>query len=35
MRDDFGVLILTHGRADRVITLKSVLQAGTIPASGT
>jgi hypothetical protein len=28
MRDDFGVLILTHGRADRVITLKSVLQAG-------
>ena len=28
MRDDFGVLILTHGRADKVVTMKGVLQAG-------
>lgn len=28
MRDDFAVFILTHGRADNVVTLKRVLQAG-------
>lgn len=28
MRDDFAVFILTHGRADKVVTLKRVLQAG-------
>lgn len=28
MRDDFAVLILTHGRADKVVTMKGVLQAG-------
>lgn len=28
MRDDFGVLILTHGRANAVVTKKRVLDAG-------
>lgn len=28
MRDDFAVLILTHGRADKVVTLKNVLKEG-------
>lgn len=28
MRQDFAVLILTHGRADKVVTLKNVLKAG-------
>lgn len=28
MRDDFAVLILTHGRANKVVTMKGVLQAG-------
>lgn len=28
MRDDFAVLILTHGRADKMLTLRCVLQAG-------
>lgn len=28
VRDDFAVLILTHGRADKVVTMKGVLQAG-------
>lgn len=28
MRDDFGVLILTHGRADNVKTVKSLQKAG-------
>lgn len=28
MRDDFAVLILTHGRADNVYTVKSLKQAG-------
>lgn len=28
MRDDFAVMILTHGRADRVYTLKSLRKGG-------
>ena len=28
MRDDFAVFILTHGRADNVVTLKSLLRGG-------
>lgn len=28
MREDFAVLILTHGRADNVVTLKSLLRGG-------
>ena len=28
VRDDFAVLILTHGRADKMLTLRCVLQAG-------
>lgn len=28
IRDDFAVLILTHGRADKVYTIKRVLEAG-------
>lgn len=28
MRDDFAVLILTHGRADKVVTMKGVLKSG-------
>lgn len=28
IRDDFAVLILTHGRADKVVTMKNVLQFG-------
>ena len=28
MRDDFCVFILTHGRPDRVITYKTLLNAG-------
>ena len=28
MRNDFAVFILTHGRADNVITLKSLLRGG-------
>lgn len=28
MRDDFAVFILTHGRADKVVTMRGVLEAG-------
>lgn len=28
MRNDFAVFILTHGRADNVVTLKSLLRGG-------
>lgn len=28
MRDDFGILILTHGRADKMLTMKGVIQPG-------
>ena len=28
MRDDFAVFILSHGRADNLITLKTILHCG-------
>ena len=28
MRDDFAVLILTHGRADNVVTMKTLQRQG-------